>query len=125
VTLVMALAFTNGLIYEVARKSKGREEEKPGELTFSQSWGVNQAALLMAGLMLLSFALFLTLGVSIIAMAWKDFVLTAAALLLTFWGIFKFRKTPTRKARQLVEGASALYVLAAYMAYICFVQLGI
>jgi 4-hydroxybenzoate polyprenyltransferase len=122
--VLMTFAYINGLIYEVARKTKGREEEKPDEPTFTRLWGVSTSARALNVLMLLSFVLFALFGLADLSFNWLGLLPTAAFMILSVLSVQKFTQGPSRKARQRVEGITALYVLAAYITCITFAQLG-
>jgi hypothetical protein len=121
----MGFALVNGLIYEITRKFRGRDEELPEEESFTALWGIPRASLVLAGLTALSFALFAVLSERAVALPWPNLIPAGLALVLTWWGIARFNKEPRRRQRKMIEGASALYVLAAYSASIVFVQFGV
>jgi hypothetical protein len=124
-TVYMLLAFTflNGLIYEVSRKVRGLDEDRPAEPSFTQIWGVKGASWAVIGLLSLSFVAFAVVADRIFTLPWWFLLPTKAAFALSVWAALNFKNRPVSKLRKANEGASALYVLIAYMSFIIFAHI--
>ncbi len=129
---LVALTFCNGLIYEILRKSKGFDEEREGVDTFSRRWGRKNAALAAAGLHLISmilFAVFLEIldsrnfgdssgTLSKLHLSFPQLILPLLCLGLTGASLYSYANRGSKKDRKANEGASALFVLVAYLTLI-------
>ncbi len=122
---IIALTFLNGLIYEILRKTKGRDEEVNACETFSKRWGVTRSSLFGIGLHILSFAFFIQFASRIYSLSWIYYLPTGLALLGAIYSIFRFMQNPTKKLHKINEGTSALFVLLAYLSLIFFSRLSL
>jgi hypothetical protein len=115
------LAFFNGMIYEILRKTKGPDEELDGDPTFSSLWGRTRAIGAATGFHFASFAFFMAISLKFFpSLTWVYFIPALIGLFLSLATLTKFLKEPNKKSRKANEGASALYVLIAYLSLIAF-----
>ena len=114
-------AFFNGMIYEVLRKTKGPDEELEGDPTFSSLWGRPRAIAAAVGFHLASVTFLIVISLKFFpSLTWVYFVPALIGLFLSLATLAKFLKEPNKKSRKANEGASALYVLIAYLSLITF-----
>jgi hypothetical protein len=124
VITLMALAFVSGFAFEITRKTRGEEEERPTVDSYSRIFGVRGAVvviLLLALLMLLAQLMLIAQLAGTIPL-WAAVIL-AAALLLPLRTLWRYWQAATAKARSHNEAAIALLMLIGY-AVIIAVALG-
>lgn len=115
VGVFLALAFVNGLILEVARKSWAPTDEREGVETYSRLWGVRRSATVVAVAGLSAAGLAWTIQ-ALLSLSW-GFALVAAvgAAWLVASALFYARQATTKASARL-ETASGLFVLLIYLA---------
>jgi len=116
VGLLAALSFLSGAAFEVTRKSRGADEERPTVASYSQVLGPGGAAatvfgLLAVGTLLLGAMIQQTLG-DHSSPGW--FLALAALLLLPGASLLRYGRGPTEGARKLNEALVGLNMLASY-----------
>ncbi len=111
---VLALAFANGVVIEVGRKTWSQDMERPGVDSYSSAWGLARAlaAWLLAAALAMAFALDLAYRV--------QFFYPVAALVVLFAALISaqarsFLKRPNPLAAQRTELLSAVWVLTSYL----------
>jgi 4-hydroxybenzoate polyprenyltransferase len=115
VATLMALAFISGFAFEITRKTRGVEEERPTVDSYSRIFGVRGAAvviLLLALLMLLT-QLALIVQLTGTVPLWAGVILLAG-LGLPLWTLSRYWQSATAKARSHNESAIALLMLIGY-----------
>lgn len=119
VVWLMGCSFFAGLTYEVARKSKGVEEDHPHEPSYSNTYKkITYLSLLFI------LGCFLQLcKLVLVAKLKPEFLLVSSGLglvMLVFSGLslLKFNKISTKKTRQYNEGAYALMGLEVFLTLI-------
>ena len=114
VAAFLALAFLNGVVLEIARKSWAPDDEREGVETYSRLWGPRTAVTVVllagAGSTALAMAVQALLG---LAWGFSLCVLSGAGVLLVA-GLGYGRRATTRTAGRL-ETASGLFVLLVYL----------
>jgi 4-hydroxybenzoate polyprenyltransferase len=114
VAAFLALAFLNGVVLEIARKSWAPGDEREGVETYSRLWGprVAAAVVLLAGLGAAGLAL---AAQALLGLSWGfSIVVLAGVGLLAFAGVAYGRGPTTQRAGRL-ETASGLFVLLIYL----------
>lgn len=101
----LAASFTNGLIIELGRKIRFKEDEEEGVPTYSKLWGISTASLVWISC-LFATAIFATLAASLIG----THVITSL-ILLSLAVVF----TLVRKPGKRMEILSALWTLTLYL----------
>ncbi|HWE47185.1 MAG TPA: UbiA family prenyltransferase [Caulobacteraceae bacterium] len=110
----LAMAFLNGVVLEIARKSWALEDERPGVDTYSRLWGPRGAALAVAiaatGASMLAMTVQSSLGT---ARAFHLVVAAGAAVLIA--AAVDYARRPRTASASRLESASGLFVLAIYL----------
>ena len=110
----LALAFANGLVIEISRKSWALADERPGVESYSKLWGSLGAGAVAAAAMLLSAGL----SLSVLAGAGAHVGFTVAAVLCAAIGIIgaaHFAVAPTSAHAKRFGSTAAFWVLASYL----------
>jgi 4-hydroxybenzoate polyprenyltransferase len=114
--LLPALSFFCGLLFEIARKTKGVDEEREGVDSYSKSLGNLVCLRILIG----SAALAGAIGIALLTSR-PYFAVTAlvviAATFLACRQYLKFYRNPTSKMRKHNEAMSALFMIVVYVAY--------
>ena len=111
---LVTLTFTNGLIYEVIRKMKGKDEILQSESSFTKEYGVLHTVVIV---ILLSFISLMSFVLGIRNYFSDDLLYIVPTVLFYVTVVIytvKFIGHPERKMRQICEGLSALFVLSLY-----------
>lgn len=115
---ILIFTFINGLIYEVIRKMKGKDEQIAEEPSFTKELGFTLSTSLVFILISASFLSFV-LGLRVFYTDNIVYLLPASLMLLALAAtIYKFKSTPVKKYREMSEGLSALFVLVLYSSVI-------
>ena len=101
----LAASFTNGLVIEIGRKIRNRDQEEEGVPTYSKLWGIKNASYVWLGC-LLATALFATLA------AYRTGTSTLTAIILVT-AITLF--TVVQKPGKTIETLSGLWTLLLYL----------
>jgi 4-hydroxybenzoate polyprenyltransferase len=112
----LALAFLNGVVLEVARKTWAPADERPGVETYSRLWGPQRAAQLVAG------AATASALVAVLALNWVDGPAWAFGPVALGWAFLVF--AALRFIRVQVTGAAKRLEIAAGVFALC-VYLGV
>ena len=115
---LLLVLFCNGMIYEVLRKTKGPEEEKPTEQSFSKLWGPAGAIKLSFVLLVLSLVLFAHLGFEMQKQFRYFYIPGLVVAILSAISFYGYLKLPTLEARKKNEACGALFVLVSYLSLI-------
>ncbi|HEY3814907.1 MAG TPA: UbiA family prenyltransferase [Caulobacteraceae bacterium] len=110
----LAMAFLNGVVLEIARKSWSLEDERPGVETYSRLWGPRRAALVAALAAVGSSALALTLQTSLATSPVLHLVIAFGVALLIA-AAYDYAQRPRTASSARLETASGLFVLAIYL----------
>lgn len=110
----LGLAFLNGVVLEIARKSWAPGDEREGVETYSRLWGVRMSATATALAGLGSAGLALTVQ-SLLGLAWPFFMVVAAAAGLLVAATFAYGRRATTRGSSRLETASGLFVLTIYL----------
>jgi 4-hydroxybenzoate polyprenyltransferase len=117
--VMMLLAFVSGFCFEIARKTRGPEEERETVDSYSKIFGTQGSAYVVMGLisgMLLSQVLLLiSLDVESV---WAYCIALVATYILAIKQVLSFVSTPTLKAREKNEAAIAINMLVGYLVII-------
>lgn len=116
---MMLLAFVSGFCFEIARKTRGPEEERDTVDSYSKIFGTQGSAYVVMGLvsgMLISQILLLTLlGTDVV---WAYTIALVATYVLAIKQIFSFVRAPSLKGREKNEAAIAINMLVGYLVII-------
>ena len=116
VYVMMLLAFISGFCFEIARKTRGPEEERDTVDSYSKIFGTQGSAyvvmLLVSGMLVSQIALLLTLQVA--------YLPVFAAIMVLAYGfalkhLIQFVKAPSLQAREKNEAAIAINMLLGYV----------
>ncbi len=108
----LAASFCNGLVIEIGRKIRVRDDEEEGVPTYSKLWGVRRAAVVWLACMAATFG-FATVAAIQIAFFVPVLVGLGIFLLLSGWQTFKFITSEVSAKR--FEVWSGLWTLALYL----------
>jgi 4-hydroxybenzoate polyprenyltransferase len=116
---MMLLAFVSGFCFEIARKTRGPEEERETVDSYSKIFGTKGSAYVVMGLitgMLFSQALLLFfLGIETI---WAYGIALIATYILAIKQVSSFVAAPSLKGREKNEAAIAINMLVGYLVII-------
>ena len=107
--LFLGLAFLNGILVEIGRKIRAPEEEREGVDTYTATWGLHMAPLVLLGALVLAAALGWLL-----AEAWYQQGGIFIGFLASAVGILFFIRHPIPALAKRVEASSALWTLFSY-----------
>jgi 4-hydroxybenzoate polyprenyltransferase len=114
--LLLALTFTSGLAFELARKSRGKEEERPSLDSYSRVLGAPLCGYALVGLCFAvlcnEFALLAAVCPQIPSLA-SGFV--SATFLLAAATAADYSRFPTTRGRKMNEALIGLFLLANYV----------
>lgn len=114
VAAFLALAFLNGVVLEIARKSWAPADEREGVETYSRLWGAGRSGMVVMLAGLGSAGLALAVQV-LLGLPWGFSLVVLAGLgLLTAACLAYGRRATTQAARRL-ETASGLFILLIYL----------
>jgi hypothetical protein len=117
--IMMLLAFVSGFCFEIARKTRGPEEERETVDSYSKIFGTKGSAYVVMGLitgMLISQALLLFfLGVEYI---WAYSIALVVTYALAIKQVLSFVSAPNLKGREKNEAAIAINMLVGYLVII-------
>jgi hypothetical protein len=114
------LAYATSAAFEVTRKTRGPEEERPTVDSYSKTLGIGVAALVMV--VVLGAALFATLCLlQSLSASFTALVITSAFYLPIAGSIAAFVAKPSEKGRKLNEGLAALALIACHVAPVAVV----
>ena len=118
----MSLAFISGFCFEIARKTKGPEEERDTIESYSRIFGTRGSAVVVMSLLT---GMVLNQGFLVSQLS-SNFPVWAAAILGLFYSLAmfqvgKFIQSPSVKGREKNEGVIALNMLAGYSVLIAVV----
>ena len=115
VGVFLALAFLNGLILEVARKSWAPEDEREGVETYSRLWGVKRSATVAALAGVGAAGLALTVQ-ALLGLSWGFGLVVGAGIGLLVTAAGFYARRPSTETSGRLETASGLFVLLVYLA---------
>jgi 4-hydroxybenzoate polyprenyltransferase len=115
VGVFLALAFLNGLILEVARKSWAPGDEREGVETYSRLWGVRRSAMVVALAGAGGAALALTVQ-ALLGLPWVFGLGIGAGAALLGVAVVVYGRRPTTETAGRLETACGLFVLLIYLA---------
>lgn len=110
----LAASFCNGLVIELGRKIRSREQEEPGVETYSALWGPRLASAAWWS------AVAATFGCALLAAHRIDFVLPVAVALGVLLAaatllVWQFGRRPTAAAAKWFERSAAAWTLTLYL----------
>ncbi|MDB4576785.1 UbiA family prenyltransferase [Akkermansiaceae bacterium] len=101
----LAASFTNGLVIELGRKIRFKEDEEEGVPTYSKLWGISKSSSVWIGC-LFATAIFATVAASLL-----DTHLITSIILVFLAVVFTLLRKPGKR----METFSALWTLALYL----------
>lgn len=117
--VMMLLAFVSGFCFEIARKTRGPEEERETVDSYSKIFGTQGSAYvvmaLVTGMLISQFLLLLFLNVETI---WVYCIALVAAYVLAIKQVLSFVGAPTLKGREKNEAVIAINMLVGYLVII-------
>lgn len=113
---ILLMTFFGGYCYELTRKTKGKDEEKESNPSYTAQMGVN-AALLRVAFYHFIFFLEVNLCLSNTGKApnWPWRAIPILIFVLILHSLFRFYKNPVAKNRELNEKLSGLLLMVAYV----------
>lgn len=108
-----AVSYFNGIVLEIGRKIRTKENESEGVLTYTSMLGIRKAIYLWIGI------LFVTLGWAVAA-AWfagygeSGLLILGIIFIICMLPAFFFLAEPTAKRSKMIEYASGLWTIAMY-----------
>ena len=111
----LAASYANGLVFEVGRKLRAPEAEELGVETYSALWGVGHATWTWTGALGVA-ALCGALAGRAIGLSWLLFVIIAGGVGAALVVAWRMACAPSVRRSKGIEGVSALWVLALYLA---------
>lgn len=112
---LITLPFMAGMVYEIARKLRGAEEERPTVDSYSQALGHHKAAALLAYFSIAALANYILLIEKVfIDPHWVNFVLAGFSFLLLSTMIIQYYIQNTQKSRKALEAVAGLFILVLY-----------
>lgn len=109
----LILAFANGVVLEVGRKTWAPMDERAGVETYSKLWGARRAAQVVAAVGLAAGLVALLAQWAIGGAAWRP-VLVVGFMQLGA-AAWVFLQHPNRRTAKVLEASSGLFVLAVYL----------
>lgn len=113
VGLLMLMSFCGGLFYEIARKTKGPEEETTEE-SFSKLFGYKKSVLAMIVITLVLLGAGIDLAQIMGFKSYWMYIAAILSLLLTLLQVQQFLKSPSKMMRKKNEGVGALVSMCAF-----------
>jgi 4-hydroxybenzoate polyprenyltransferase len=114
VAAFLALAFFNGVVLEIARKSWAPADEREGVETYSRLWGPRRSALVVAAAALASGLLALWIQ-TVLALPWGLLLVVILGVGLLLAACAVYARTAATRAAGRLETASGLFVLSVYL----------
>lgn len=112
---LITLPFLAGMVYEIARKLRGSEEERKTVDSYSQILGHRKAGALLLFFATAALANYALLLNETFLAPWSgSFVSAVVCGALLIFGVAAYSKANNKKSRKLVEGLAGLYILAMY-----------
>jgi len=113
---IALLAFLNGAMFELTRKTRGPEEEREGVDSYTSVWGTSGAPLVIMIFAAVSLAVQLWFLLDVVrasALVWTPALI--AVFILFFYSLQTFRRAPSLNARKRNEAITALFILLGYL----------
>ncbi len=112
---LISLPFLAGMVYEVARKLRGAEEERKTVDSYSQTLGHKRAGALLIFFAIAALANYGLLLREAFLDPWTgSFISAAVTGVLVLVAVLSYWKKNTKKARKTVEALAGLYILVMY-----------
>jgi len=107
------ISLFNGIILEIGRKIKTKQEEEIGVVSYTSLLGEKKAPMVWFFILLVTFLLTCLASIQIES-SWHVLVfLTLMFVLSGYWGL-QFLRSPTTKNSELIEKASGIWTIAMY-----------
>ena len=108
------VSYMNGIVLEIGRKIKTKEQEKEGVLTYTSLLGTNKAIFAWIAV------LFVTLLFSILASyyanhSWSTYLILGLFFIFCSLPALSFLQNPSSKKAKMIEYSSALWTIAMYL----------
>jgi len=117
--VMMLLAFVSGFCFEIARKTRGPEEERDTVDSYSKIFGTKGSAYvvmaLVSAMLVSQVLLLLSIDVNYI---WAYCIALVATYILAIKQVFSFVAEPSLKGREKNEAAIAINMLVGYLVVI-------
>ena len=113
---IALLAFLNGAMFELTRKTRGPEEEREGVDSYTSVWGTSGAPLVIMIFAAVSLAVQLWFLLDVVrasALVWTPALI--AVFVLFLYSLQTFRRAPSLNARKRNEAITALFILLGYL----------
>ena len=120
---LMALALTTGFIYEITRKTKGKEEELLTEPSFSKNWGYQRSLITIALFCFVSIFLSINLLPNTVSLVGYTGLIYLIFSILQISTMVKFIQKPCLKNRKSLEGTGALLAATCFLIPIIIILL--
>lgn len=110
----LVVSFFNGVVIEVGRKIRSRDEEKPGVSTYTKLWGQRGAPLIWFGFLLVT-AISASIAGSLIEFGLQTFIVLTILLLVALLVVIKFSLNPSSRSAKYFELMSGIWTLMMYL----------
>lgn len=111
--LFLALSFVNGSVLEIGRKLWAPVNEIEGVETYSGLWGVRRAALVWIGIVTVSYALLVGVGVAT-GTGMASAIIGALGMIVALWGARAYMQDPSPAAQKRMDRLAGLWVFLCY-----------
>jgi 4-hydroxybenzoate polyprenyltransferase len=109
------LVFLAGFVFEVARKIRSPEDERPAADSYTRALGVGGASALLAVLATVTYAVAVVLAGRFAPTNSVTALLTGALSLVAIVAALWFALRPTRRGAKVAEAAAGLAIMAAHV----------
>ncbi len=112
--VLMILALVSGFCFEITRKTKGPEEERPSVDSYSRIFGYRNAGLIVMVLVLVMLLLQVLLLGTLGKQSWMATLVIMMFGLQALVALIQYLRAPSQQARERNEKSVALAMLAGY-----------
>lgn len=113
--VLLLLPYWSGMIFEVARKSFGVEENREGLESYSLAFGYGKSSLFTFLFAAFSLVCYFYLAQVVAPGSYKTLMGSAVVFALLSVSLLKHSKSPTKKSRKSLEGLTALFISYNYL----------
>lgn len=113
--VLLLLPYWSGMVFEIARKSFGEEENREGLESYSMVFGHGRSAFLTFFFAAISFACYVYLLQLIAPSSYKTILGSASILVIFSIMLLRHKRGPTKKTRKILEGVAAFFISYNYL----------
>ncbi len=108
------VSYLNGLLVEVGRKLKAKDDEEDGVVSYTGMWGITGSMLVWSGLLLTTLTFAIT-AAFYAGYGMPGFIILGSLALLALIPALYFARKPNKKSAKLVEVTSAVWTVGMYL----------